>query len=564
MDVNRSHILSDRIERIYRNQNNVNNHSSATNKSLSHEFTGASPLIFPETRNKAQINNTSLAMQKLTNIQFSSIGADQHSSTHSDASNNKNGTILNIDNDELNMNNNQELEDVDDVTKPFNACEIELNEEGSKSSRASRKNIFRRIFCCFKTSNVTYTKRNDSKSNTTRNSISSKNKKNSESFNHNSNQYNNSRNGIIQNNTRNIQQNSADDNHITSNNKNLISSSSLKDNESSSENFSNGSNNSIKSETTYRNSDQYNNTNENSNKNDTNNNIMYTPQYCFSNNNDNIDERPLLDPIESGDSGKKCLIIDLDETLVHSSFKQVSNADFIVPVEIDGIVHQVYVLKRPHVDEFLKKMGKLFECVLFTASLAKYADPVADLLDKSNVFKARLFREACVYYRGNYVKDLSRLGRDLNKVIIIDNSPASYIFHPDNAVACTSWFDDPNDTELLDLIPHFEKLASCDSVYSILKMQSNSNDMNNPMMSSNYAAQNNYHRQQPNVIYSQQHVKKIYEESQQVPTQQLQSLIYQQQQVSTNNENSTDYSLNENKILLSIDLMMSKKQQQLQ
>lgn len=94
-------------------------------------------------------------------------------------------------------------------------------------------------------------------------------------------------------------------------------------------------------------------------------------------------------------------------------------------------------------------MGKLFECVLFTASLAKYADPVADLLDKSKVFKARLFREACVYYRGNYVKDLSRLGRDLNKVIIIDNSPASYIFHPDNAVACYSWFDDPNDTQLL-------------------------------------------------------------------------------------------------------------------
>ena len=52
-------------------------------------------------------------------------------------------------------------------------------------------------------------------------------------------------------------------------------------------------------------------------------------------------------------------------------FQPISNADFIVPVEIDGTVHQVYVLKRPFVDEFLKKMGELFECVLFTASLAK-------------------------------------------------------------------------------------------------------------------------------------------------------------------------------------------------
>ncbi len=49
----------------------------------------------------------------------------------------------------------------------------------------------------------------------------------------------------------------------------------------------------------------------------------------------------------------------------------VGNADFIVPVEIDGVIHQVYVLKRPYCDEFLRRMGELFECVLFTASLAK-------------------------------------------------------------------------------------------------------------------------------------------------------------------------------------------------
>lgn len=65
----------------------------------------------------------------------------------------------------------------------------------------------------------------------------------------------------------------------------------------------------------------------------------------------------------------------------------------------------------------------------------QYADPVSDLLDKWGAFRCRLFRESCVFHRGNYVKDLSRLGRDLNKVIIVDNSPASYVFHPDNAVS---------------------------------------------------------------------------------------------------------------------------------
>ncbi|XP_069838364.1 carboxy-terminal domain RNA polymerase II polypeptide A small phosphatase 1 isoform X1 [Dendropsophus ebraccatus] len=179
----------------------------------------------------------------------------------------------------------------------------------------------------------------------------------------------------------------------------------------------------------------------------------------------------LLQEVKPQDAGRICVVIDLDETLVHSSFKPVSNADFIIPVEIDGTVHQVYVLKRPHVDEFLRRMGEMFECVLFTASLAKYADPVADLLDKWGAFRARLFRESCAFHRGNYVKDLSRLGRELNKLVIVDNSPASYIFHPDNAVPVVSWFDDMSDTELLDLIPFFEKLRGVDDVYSVLRQR---------------------------------------------------------------------------------------------
>ncbi|XP_074926443.1 LOW QUALITY PROTEIN: carboxy-terminal domain RNA polymerase II polypeptide A small phosphatase 1 [Chelonoidis abingdonii] len=177
----------------------------------------------------------------------------------------------------------------------------------------------------------------------------------------------------------------------------------------------------------------------------------------------------LLPEIKPQDASKLCVVIDLDETLVHSSFKPVNNADFIIPVEIDGIMHQVYVLKRPYVDEFLRRMGELFECVLFTASLAKYADPVADLLDKWGAFRARLFRESCVFHRGNYVKDLSRLGRDLSRIIIVDNSPASYIFHPDNAVPVASWFDNMADTELLDLLPFFEGLSKVDDVYTVLK-----------------------------------------------------------------------------------------------
>jgi RNA polymerase II subunit A small phosphatase-like protein len=117
-------------------------------------------------------------------------------------------------------------------------------------------------------------------------------------------------------------------------------------------------------------------------------------------------------------------------------------------LQIEDVVHFVYVAKRPGVDEFLLEMAKHYEIVIYTASLNKYADPLLDLLDPHRVIRARLFRESCVYYQGNYVKDLSLLDRDLSQAIIIDNSPSSYVFHPENAIDCSSFIDDPADREL--------------------------------------------------------------------------------------------------------------------
>ena len=143
--------------------------------------------------------------------------------------------------------------------------------------------------------------------------------------------------------------------------------------------------------------------------------------------------------------------LDLDETLVHSSFKPVPNSDYILPVEIEGVTHQVYVIKRPGCDEFLSRMGQVYEVVVFTASLAKYADPLLDLLDPENVIRARLFREACVFHEGNFVKDLSLVGRDVPGTIIVDNSPASFLFQPENAILCGTFIDDKSDRCVLQL-----------------------------------------------------------------------------------------------------------------
>lgn len=148
------------------------------------------------------------------------------------------------------------------------------------------------------------------------------------------------------------------------------------------------------------------------------------------------------------DLRKKCLVLDLDETLVHSSFKPTERPDYIVPVEIESTIHQVYVGKRPGVNEFLCEMAKHYEIVVYTASLSKYADPLLDQLDPQGLIQHRLFREHCVQYEGNYVKDLSLIDRDISSIIIIDNSPMSYLFHPQNAIGCSSFIEDMTDNEL--------------------------------------------------------------------------------------------------------------------
>jgi len=99
-----------------------------------------------------------------------------------------------------------------------------------------------------------------------------------------------------------------------------------------------------------------------------------------------------------------------------------------LPVEIDGKQFQVYVLVRPGATQFLTEMQKYYEVIIFTASLSKYADPLMDILDDKKCCSGRLFREHCTFYEGMYVKDLSKLGRNLKDTILLDNSPTAYYF----------------------------------------------------------------------------------------------------------------------------------------
>jgi RNA polymerase II subunit A small phosphatase-like protein len=138
-------------------------------------------------------------------------------------------------------------------------------------------------------------------------------------------------------------------------------------------------------------------------------------------------------------------VLDLDETLVHSSFKPIDNPDIVLPVEIEGSICKIFILIRPGVTQFLRKMQKYFELVIYTASLSKYADPLVNQLDPDNFCAYRLFREHCTLVNNAFVKDLTRLGRKMKDVIIVDNSPVAYMFQPENALPILSWYDNMED-----------------------------------------------------------------------------------------------------------------------
>ena len=178
-------------------------------------------------------------------------------------------------------------------------------------------------------------------------------------------------------------------------------------------------------------------------------------------------------------SKKKTLILDLDETLVHSAFKSFySKEDIVFNMQFDGKQHTIHVLKRPYVDEFLDKMSKLYEIVIFTASISDYANPLLNKLDPRRRICHRLFREHCTSSGNLFIKDLRKVGRDLKDTIIIDNNPISYLYNKDNGIPIITWHSSQSDNELIKMIPLLEFLSKVDDVRIVIQKVVNGNYIN--------------------------------------------------------------------------------------
>lgn len=140
-------------------------------------------------------------------------------------------------------------------------------------------------------------------------------------------------------------------------------------------------------------------------------------------NDESLEDSLFLPPQPLTLRGRNTLVLDLDETLIHSSLQPQEFTDFHLTLECDGNENEIYVALRPGVGQFLARMAELFEVVLFTASTPNYANPILDLIDQEGHIAFRLFRSACQLHPQGFLKDLSRLGRDLQHVLIVDVIP---------------------------------------------------------------------------------------------------------------------------------------------
>ena len=142
------------------------------------------------------------------------------------------------------------------------------------------------------------------------------------------------------------------------------------------------------------------------------------------------------------------LVLDLDETLIH--FKSNPNNESSGKIMI-----------RPFLYDFLKNIKKDFELIIFTAATQDYADPIINAIEKDEkYFDYRLYRIHTTIIDNDFVKDLSKLGRDLNRTIIVDNMKQNYKNQPNNGITIRPfWGKDAEDTALVDLLDILKKIA---------------------------------------------------------------------------------------------------------
>jgi RNA polymerase II subunit A small phosphatase-like protein len=168
---------------------------------------------------------------------------------------------------------------------------------------------------------------------------------------------------------------------------------------------------------------------------------------------------------------KNLLILDLDETLVYATEKEIRP-------DYNSVADPYFVFFRPHVERFLKNLNEYYEIAVWTSSSSEYAQAVVGALPFVSNPRFVWSRKRCtqVYdsearkYR--FIKDLKKIkkrGYDLNKVLVVDDSPKKLYRSYGNHIHIKPYFGDLEDNELLLLEEYLISIADSQTVRSMEK-----------------------------------------------------------------------------------------------
>jgi CTD small phosphatase-like protein 2 len=194
----------------------------------------------------------------------------------------------------------------------------------------------------------------------------------------------------------------------------------------------------------------------------------------------------------NNDKNKKTLILDLDETLIHSDL-DLEYKNHITTLFFDSEEEgeeekniPIPLILRPKLFDFLNYVKEKYELIIFTASQKNYADKIIDYIEKDQkYFSLRLYREHCIFIKpGLYIKDLRIFkNRDLKNIILIDNSIFSFAHQLNNGILVTSFYNDEDDCFLINLKDYLIYcIENCDDVRIINQQQFKFEDYKNDII----------------------------------------------------------------------------------
>ena len=140
-------------------------------------------------------------------------------------------------------------------------------------------------------------------------------------------------------------------------------------------------------------------------------------------------------------------MLDLEETLLHFNKDDKNN-------------NEGYVDIRPGTLKFLDDISEYYELIVFNEGEKKFTDLLIDSLKQNKIyFEHRLYREHIIIDNNDIVKDLIRIGRSLDKILIIDNMKQNFKFQKNNGILIKSFYGEDNYNILYELGKILIKIA---------------------------------------------------------------------------------------------------------